>query len=291
MSHLLQSTDTQKYTKSISDTKHTQVANLQNHIQEILSGSHHTFLQGSYKNTTSISEINDIDIVAVKINTFSTVHSPVRLVNPTPFPWSDIFSEIEQKLRNQKLYSWTITRKDKCITVETTNFKADIVPAVQIHEDIFNDPIAIFSHKAGIERLSYPNTHWENGKKKHANTNQNYKPMVRMFKNWNKNYFPTNEVISSHKIESLVYNCPDADFMEDHFISFILIGSRIIEILGLPDPVLSVCKNEDIKTNWDITKRQVFTNGLEEALQHALTAHGATNTLDAKTHWDKTFKA
>lgn len=72
MTHLVQQTDIEKHTKSISDTKKSQVSNLQKHIQEILSETHHTFLQGSYRNITAISDINDVDIVAVKINVYST---------------------------------------------------------------------------------------------------------------------------------------------------------------------------------------------------------------------------
>ncbi|MEK7522255.1 MAG: hypothetical protein AAB569_01630, partial [Patescibacteria group bacterium] len=66
MPHNVLPSDIQKHTKGISDTKTTQVSNLQNHIQEILGDTHHTFLQGSYKNDTSISNINDVDIVAIR---------------------------------------------------------------------------------------------------------------------------------------------------------------------------------------------------------------------------------
>jgi tRNA nucleotidyltransferase (CCA-adding enzyme) len=144
MTHLLQKTDTQKHTKTISDTKRTQVANLQNHIQEILSDNFHTFLQGSYRNETAISDINDVDIVAVRKTTYSGIYSNIQTVDK--IDWETIFTEIETKLINQNIYKWIIIKKEKCITVETSNFKADIVPAVKICQDVNQDPIAIHTN-------------------------------------------------------------------------------------------------------------------------------------------------
>ena len=99
MAHNIPLQHIEKHTKAISDTKRTQVANLQNHIQQILGDTHHTFLQGSYKNDTSISDIKDVDIVAVRTTTYSSVHTGLSF--PTSIPGDTIFSEIESKLRNQ----------------------------------------------------------------------------------------------------------------------------------------------------------------------------------------------
>jgi len=184
MTHKIPSSHIEKLTSVPPATKITQVSNLQNHIQEILGDTHHTFLQGSYKNDTSISEINDVDIVAIRLRTFSGTHSPAHLRTTPNILWDTIFSEIEQKLKDQKKYIWTVTRGDKCIKVETNTLSADVVPAVQVLENHLVDPIAIFSFKKGLEKVNYPRVHWDNGKNKNQATGGHYKPIVRIFKNW-----------------------------------------------------------------------------------------------------------
>ncbi|MFA4995637.1 MAG: hypothetical protein WC536_00655 [Patescibacteria group bacterium] len=274
-----------KHTKSISDTKRREVANLQNYIQELLV-DHQTFLQGSYANDTSISDINDVDIVAIRKDTFSSVHSGI--VCPTSIAWECIFAEIEEKLENQNRYDWTIKRSDsgKCIEVSTSTFKADVVPAVKITHDIMTDPIAIYSFKTGLEKVNSPRTHIKNGAEKHNKTNENFKPVVRMFKNWSKNHFGDADVVSSYQIESLVHASPNENFANDHVSSFILVGSHILESLAQETQVPSVCGTEHITNNWD---SQLFRNTLASSLVQSLAAYRATTAQEAVTAWDKAF--
>lgn len=291
MTHNIPLDHVQKYTKSISDNKRTEVANLQNYIQEVL-GDHHTFLQGSYKNDTSTSDINDVDIIAVRIKTYSGTYSSVATSNS--ILWNQIFSEIEQKLRsNPGRYQWTVARADKCIEVRTTSFKADVVPAVQIDPSLKNDNIAIYSFKRGAEKVNFPDTHYKNGVSKHDATNQNYKPIVRMFKNWASNVFGESNVTSSYHIESLVYNSPNEKFYDDHAESFILIGDHIVKLLkqrnNLPIIINSVCGSEDITANWDLADRQMFCGLLEKSIEHALNAYKSGSQNDAQNHWAKAF--
>ena len=291
MSHKIPAHTANRYTISISDTKRTQVSNLQNHIQEILGDTHHTFLQGSYKNDTSISDINDVDVVAVRLTTYSGVHSQVRF--PSSISWDAIFTEIEHKLRNQRLYTWTVTRKDKCIEVRTSSFKADVVPAVQINQNHLEDPIAIYSFNNDHEKINYPRTHWRNGVAKHASTNSNYKPTVRMFKNWNAAHFDGLDVVSSYHVESLVYGAPDNLFNNDPVTSFILVSNHIVKALAQRDvmPVIihSVCGSEDITANWDFGSRQLFKTTLGNAHSTALAAYNAGTIQDSERYWDLTF--
>ncbi|KKR45823.1 MAG: hypothetical protein UT80_C0029G0005 [Parcubacteria group bacterium GW2011_GWC1_40_13] len=293
MPHNIPTVHIQKHTRGISDTKRTEVANLQKYIQELLGDTHHTFLQGSYANDTSTSDINDVDIVAIRKTTYSSVHTGLSF--PTSIPWETIFSEIETKLKNQNRYTWTVERSEggKCIEVRTSGFKADVVPAVQINEDVKSDPIAIYSFKTGIEKVNRPRTHIENGVAKHNATNQNYKPIVRMFKNWVKNHFDNTDIISSYQVESLVYNTPNENFHNDHAYSFLFVGNHIAELLSqrdiLPIKINSVCGTDDITTNWNIVARQSFKNKLKESVSHGLSAYKATTIQEAQNYWDKTF--
>lgn len=291
MTHNIPLAHVQKLTKAISDTKRAEVANLQNYIQEVLS-SHHTFLQGSYKNDTSTSDINDVDIVAVRPNTYSGTHSSVPVSHL--IMWDQIFSEIENKLiLNPGRYRWTVKRADKCIEVRTSSFKADVVPAVQVDPVLKNDNIAIYSFKNACEKVNFPNTHYKNGVAKHDDTNQNYKPIVRMFKNWATNHFGESDIVSSYHIESLVYNSPKDNFYNDHAASFALIGSYIVKLLRrrnvTPVVIKSVCGSEDITANWSLSNQQVFCDILDKSVTHALNAYQAGNQYDAQNHWGKAF--
>jgi hypothetical protein len=292
MTHFLTTNETQKYSKTISSTKQTQVSNLQNHIQQILSDNYHTFLQGSYSNSTAISEINDVDIVAVRKNVYCSNHSPVipSIINPRDFPWEEIYKDVIEKLQNQNLYNWTITIKEKCITVETTSFKADIVPVVQVHEDILQDPVSIKTSSGN--QLTYPRDHKGNGILKHGATDQNYKPMIRIFKNWVKARLDK-DVVSSHKIESLLHSVDTSLFSNDHLASFILISDTIIKKLQQRNSIAviipSVCGNEDITSNWDYNCRNTFLNELIKARDLAMQSWESSSAAEATKYWNQIF--
>ncbi len=292
MNHYLDKSETQKYSKTISSTKQTQVSNLQNHIQQILSDSYHTFLQGSYANSTAISDINDVDIVAVRKNVYCSNHSPVipNIINPRDFPWEEIYRDIIEQLKNQNLYNWTITVKEKCITVETSLFKADIVPVVQVHEDVLQDPVSIKTSSGN--KLTYPRNHKNNGISKHSATDKNYKPMIRIFKNWVKAKLDK-DIISSHKIESLIHAVDTSLFSNDHLASFILISDSIIKKLqernSIATIILSVCGNEDITSNWNHGNRNAFLNELIQARNLATQSWEAKSTTEASKYWNQIF--
>lgn len=291
MSHFIPTSVTDRLTCGPSATKITQVANLQNYIQGLLGDTHHTFLQGSYKNDTAISDINDVDIVAVRISTYSTVHTGLRF--DTQIPWEEIFSEIENKLRSQSKYKWTVTRGDKCIKVRGA-FDADVVPAVQVSSDPKSDPIVVYSFRTGVEKINSPRQHYENGVAKSKSTNGQYKPTVRMFKNWVRNHFGNNKTaVSSFKVEALVHGLSDASFLTDPVANFIIGADEILKKVNtrsvLPIRIPSVCGCEDITQDWSLVGRGMFTNQLQVSLDSAGRAYKATSATDAERHWRAAF--
>lgn len=277
---------------SPSASKVNQVSRMQNYIQDLLSDSHHTFLQGSYKNDTAISDINDVDIVAMRLKTYSGSHSPHAGANPL-IAWNTIFSEIEEKLRNQDLYDWTVERDDKCIKIRGS-FNADVVPAVKIEHDHLEDPIAIFSFSEGKEKMNRPRTHYQNGVRKNQATGDNYKPTVRMFKNWVINHFPNDkQTISSFKMECLVHHQDNDLFSGDYAADFVLIGNKIVETVSMRNALAtripSICGTEDISSNWSLAGRQNFISKLKESIGHAANAYMAPSQAVAEASWRKTF--
>jgi hypothetical protein len=291
MAHLVSSSLTDSLTSGPSASKITEVAAMQNFIQDLLGDTHHTFLQGSYRNDTARSDINDVDIVAVRLQTYSSIFS--GKVFPSSIPWESIFNEIEQKLRGQRRYSsWTVTRGDKCIKVRGA-FNADVVPAVQVgsHEE---DPIVVYSFRTMVEKTNHPRLHYENGVTKNKATVDQYKPTVRMFKNWAYNHFGDDrDIFSSFKVEALVHGMPNEHFSEDAVTTFILGADGMVKKLStrglVPLIIPSVCGNEDITANWSVTGRTTFVNQLKRSLESALGAYKATSIAHADTQWRTAF--
>ncbi len=277
-------------TKGPSATKTTQVATLQNYIQELLGDTHHTFLQGSYVNDTAIADINDVDIVAVRKTTYSSIHSPHKF--DSSIPWESIFLEIEMKLRSQSRYVWTVTRGDKCIKIRGA-FDVDVVPAVKVDHDHTTDPVVIYSMESLNEKPNFPRTFYDNGVTKNKATDGLYKPVVRMFKNWARNHINDDKIVSSFKIQALVYNSSNENFYTDMVRTFILIANEINTLLkqrdALPIKIMSVCGSEDISENWDRDRRNIFRQKLEKSVDIALQAHKATSEFEAVRLWRSAF--
>ncbi|HRH23356.1 MAG TPA: nucleotidyltransferase [Candidatus Magasanikbacteria bacterium] len=289
--HTISSTLIDKLIKGPSPSKGNEIANLQNYIQDILSVGYHTFLQGSYKNDTAISDINDVDIVALRLQTYSGTHSP----QPTTqiILWDSIFSEIEAKLKAQTRYNWTVSRGDKCINIRG-GFNADVVPAAQIGTDHLVDPIAVYSFRDNVEKINKPRIHYKNGVDKNKLTNNTYKPTVRMFKNWVKNHFGDDKkTISSFKMEALVHSAEHSLFSDDYAVNFPVIANTIINKFRnsytLPGYISSVCGTENIIANWDPVDRAKFIQKLNESKDNALHAINATSQWHADDYWKRAF--
>ncbi len=291
MPHKIPEHHIERLTKGPSDPKIKEVAALQNYIQELLSYEHHTFLQGSYRNDTAVADINDVDIVALRKTTYSSVHSPYTF--STSIAWDDIFSQIEAKLKAQTKYQWTVTRGDKCIKIEG-DFDVDVIPAVKIDPDHTTDPISVYSTKSGIEKQNFPRLIYENGVAKNAQTVGAYKPTVRMFKNWALNHINDDKTISSFKIQALVYGVTKEKFhFDDPAATFIIVGHEILKALQpigqFQPPVWSVCGSEDINVGWDPALRAQFVEKLNVSLDHALSAYSAQHPTLAEANWKIAF--
>jgi hypothetical protein len=112
-----------RYSAGPSESKVSQVANLQTTIRDVLGDDYDTFLQGSYRNGTAIADINDVDIVARRRMT----NAPL-----SPAQWENLFNTIASKLGSSYRVSGTVSIGDKCVKLNGMALNADIVPAVAI---------------------------------------------------------------------------------------------------------------------------------------------------------------
>lgn len=276
-SHLISDGDIARYSKAPSPATVTAVSNLQNAIRDALGNNYETFLQGSYRNDTSIRDVNDVDIVAV--------------LKTAPGSWMAIFNDVHRRLESLSLLKGKTSYGDKCVRVIGAR-KADVLPAVAA-TSYDEDPIAIYSFRQNTEMLTYPRTHYENAVEKQRRTGQTYKAVVRMFKKWAANHWPSGGVARSFHLESLVYNVPDDQFQSDLALAFVRVASYVAAHLP-PHPaplVRSVAGDRNIlvESEWKAENYARFHAQVGKSVILLLCALKATSQSDASKFWRAAF--
>jgi predicted nucleotidyltransferase len=211
------------------------------------------YLQGSYKNDTNIRGDSDVDIV-VQLNSISRSNLlEDREINSKLIIVSDAWREVVLKvLRNRYGYS-KVSEGRKALKVETSYLPADVVVCLQYRkypdprsEDDFVEGMTFWVPSENRWVINYPKLHYENGVKKHQDTNERYKPTVRMFKNA-RTYLIERKVIPvdlapSYFLECLLYNVPKDKFSSNLQSTF----CNVINWLWKADFSQFVCQNEQL---------------------------------------------
>lgn len=286
-SHLISGSLVDSYTAAPSTTKVGAVKSLHENIRAVLGSDYETFLQGSYKNDTSIPDLNDVDIVAVRKTYTSCVFTNTASKNPVS--WETIFQQVQDRLEGSSQYHGKTKWGDKCIKVNT-GFKADVVPAVAIG-GYSDDPIAIYSFEEREERKNSPRDHYENGKKKQAATENRYKPTVRMFKQWARNWFEGTDIAPSFYVECLIHSLDNYVFDPDPVETFDLASYVILYKMTEDSYLSSVAGDKDIlvASEWLPSNFQRFRNQLKESWLVLDKAQKATSISEANSLWRKVF--
>ena len=206
-------------------------------IRNLLSrGDAEIYLQGSYGNGTNIYGDSDVDIV---VQLHSTWNRDLSLLPPdqerlytSTYPnatylWQNFYNDVVMTLR--KYYgsgAINLSRKVPKVTSASWNLTADIVIATDYRKYLYFYSDANHSCIIGIrfcipnegnrEVINYPKEHRDNGVQKNKETNERFKPLVRVFKNA-RNHLIDNGVISddlvpSYFLECLIYNIPPSNF-------------------------------------------------------------------------------
>ena len=192
------------------------------------------YLQGSYANSTNIRGDSDVDLVVELTSVFQPDKSSLNTTELNIFSQkykdstyylSDFKNEVLASLKNHYDEN-KISVGNKAIKLQgcSGRLNADIIVAIKyryfLHvyqntTDSYVEGIA-FKDKNGVWIYSYPKHHRENGEKKMSLTNNNYKSLIRVYKNIrgkieNDFNMPDN-FLSSYFIESLLYNVPNRLF-------------------------------------------------------------------------------
>lgn len=192
------------------------------------------YLQGSYKNSTNISSTSDVDLNVefTSVYYYDTTNLPEdqrrqrqQDANPNEFS-QDIFKALICLILTDKFGSDVIKRDNKCIRFigKDNNPDADIIPCFSFKK--YTQYTSANNYKA-IEGIkfkaddgnwieNYPKIHYNNLTKKSQNTNNGFKPTVRLYKSLREklieNGLFSKDSAKSYCIENLLYNLPDVLF-------------------------------------------------------------------------------
>lgn len=232
------------------------------------------YLQGSYKNNTNIRGDSDVDVVVQLNSTFyhnlSDDQKRTLGLNSSSYSWTDFKAEVLKVLKNYYGQNQVIEGK-KTLKLKAGNgrLSADVVVCSLFrkyntvsHYD-FVDGMCFWTNNYDRQVINYPKIHYDNGVLKHENTNEWYKPVVRIFKNM-RNSFSTDNT-PSYFLENLIYNAPHSKFGTSYQDSF----CNIINWLNQTDINSFTCKNGQHKLfgtspeQWNTGQAQNFiTNAI-----------------------------
>ena len=188
------------------------------------------FLQGSYCNDTNIYAESDVDVVIRYDGAF--FHDLDALPPDQLSAWKNQFpdgtytynafkSDVEAALRASFGGSVTTSTKALKIAQNGSRRNADVVAAFEFRryyrfatfqDQRFSSGICFFLPD-GTRIANFPKQHSDNCTSKHQQTRQNFKPMVRIFKNMRSRLVEDRIIEAStapsYFIEGLLYNVPN----------------------------------------------------------------------------------
>jgi hypothetical protein len=255
--------------KQSSDTYNTIKNVLEASNTPYVSKNYSVFLQGSYGNDTNIYAESDVDIV-IKLDDcmqsdLTALPQDEKDAYHDTFP-NATYTHVDFKRDVIKVltdkYGNDVKADNKVIKIAASENrrKADVIVAIQFRrydkfksvDDQSYDEGICFFNAAGERIANYPKQHTENLTKKHQDTNQWLKPMVRVFKNLRGELVDGGhigvDIAPSYFLEGLLYNVPSEKFTDSLQGCFI---NAITWIQEEADKSKLVCANEQYYLLWE----------------------------------------
>jgi len=198
------------------------------------------FLQGSYGNDTNIYAESDVDVV---IRTDSIYYYDTSALTPqelqtfntsftaATFTYAEYKSQVVQVL--QKCFGQDAKPGERAVKIKANGNRrsSDVIVATEFrryYSGLFVPlyvPGICFFTSTGTRIANYPKQHSANLTTKHQDTNQWFKPMVRILKNMrsklvNDGVLPVGSA-PSYFIEGLLYNVPNDKFGTSYGDTFV----------------------------------------------------------------------
>jgi hypothetical protein len=237
------------------------------------------YLQGSYKNDTNIRGDSDVDVVAQLNSTFYSNLSEDQKrtlgLTPATYHLSDFRADVLKILKNYYGQS-QITEGNKSIKIKANNGRlpADVIVCSQyrryktVNGYDYVEGMTFWTKNDNRQIINYPKIHYDNGVSKHQNSNNLYKPTVRIFKNirnyLDDNYYMSKDLVPSYFLECMLYNVPYSKFGGSYQDTFCNVVNWLNEA-NLDD---FVCQNGQLNLfgptaeQWDTYKSKEFIKNL-----------------------------
>jgi hypothetical protein len=204
------------------------------------------YLQGSYRNSTNIRGNSDVDVVVEFQSSFysnknSLPSDQLREHNEyygeaAKYTLSDFRMGLVEGLKNY--YGQNIVNEGNRaikITGASGRLSADLVCCAQYKEyrsfsinfpDNYAGGIIFWERNTNREVINFPKLHYDNGVTKNQNTNNNYKPVVRIFKNIVSRLVESGKLNASsapsYFIECLLFNIVNNNFQQNSYFAIVL---------------------------------------------------------------------
>lgn len=249
------------------------------------------YLQGSYGNATNIYGNSDVDVI-VELNSayyadISRLSEAEKIYHNEQWTESKITfvgfrDEVQQALESyygKKL----VTPRNKCIAIAAASGRldADVVPCLEHRlytaftkaKKEYVEGIKFFTRNENREVINYPKPHRENGAAKNQRVDNNYKPVIRIFKNWRDRLIADKTlkdgVAPSYFVECLMSNIPDAAYLNKSWQSRVL--ACLNHLHGVKDDMGKfTCQSGatwlfgTTPDQWTIERATTFVNALIE---------------------------
>ena len=189
--------------------------------------SYDPYLQGSYANSTKIRGDSDVDLVVETDDVFysnlTEAEKTQLRISRGRFTWTEFRQEVAEALTNYYGADLVDDTRGKCIAVSAHGnlLAADVVPAVEYRKYdqlvVEASGMTFWTRRGNHQVINYPKIHKANGTTKNAQTNERYKPSVRMFKNARNKITGANQADGTNRFpsyftECLLYNVPNVTF-------------------------------------------------------------------------------
>lgn len=227
------------------------------------------YLQGSYKNDTNIRSDSDVDVVAQLSSTFcsnlSEDQKRILGLTSATYHLSNFRADVLKILKNYYGQS-QVTEGNKSIKIKANNGRlpADVIVCAQyrryktVNSYDYIEGMTFRTQNENRQVINYPKVHYDNGVSKHKNSNQWYKPVVRLFKNSRGSI--SGDTTPSYFLECLIYNAPNSKFGTSYQDSF----CNVINWLKEANLDSFMCKNGQHKLfgtspeQWNTNEAQTF---------------------------------
>jgi hypothetical protein len=196
------------------------------------------FLQGSYGNDTNIWAESDVDVVILYHGAFyddidqRPVDEQAAFQSAYPLKYKYVYKDFKEHVTQTLLsnFGGSVKPGTKAITIEASGNrrKSDVIVAFEFRRyykfksiyDEKHETGMCFFLKDGTRVANYLELHSENLTTKHQNTSNNFKPMIRIFKNARSKMIKDGLIAEgsapSYYIEGLLHNVPDDEYVGDH---------------------------------------------------------------------------